>query len=84
MSILVIGVLLFFFILIIVDKKKDQHNHPTIQEKKPTKILSLDEKIALEKAESIQKITSLITQVEKQGIEQLIAVLNRAQENKQV
>lgn len=84
MFILVIGVLLFFFIFIIVDKKKNQHNRSTIQEKQPTKRLSLDEKIQLEKAESIQKIASLITQIERQGIEQLIAALNRTQDNKQI
>ncbi|EOH92884.1 hypothetical protein UAW_02925 [Enterococcus haemoperoxidus ATCC BAA-382] len=81
MFILIIAILLFFCVFILIDKEKNKQNSPIPQKKNPTTKLSLDQKIKLEKAESMQQVTSKIRQIEKQTIKNLLSVLNHLKEN---
>lgn len=80
--IIISGVSLFFFLLLLIDKNKNNQTNPVPNKVKAVRPLSLDQKIKLEKAATIQQVTATIKRIEEQKINQLIRVLNSVKEMK--
>lgn len=82
MQIIIIGILLFFFLILIIDKNKNKQKNRNIQTKPSKKVFSLDEKIEQEKKVELQQVTSLVTQLKKQKVSELLFILNQVQQKK--
>ncbi|MEI5995095.1 hypothetical protein [Candidatus Enterococcus mansonii] len=77
---LILGIILCFFLIAMIVKNRKKPFNDVPQIKKPTKTLSLDEKLKIEKDETIEQLITTITKIEKQSIHQLTTSLNNLKE----
>lgn len=77
MIISVIVLVVFVLCVLLIDKKMQTKNKPEPQKKVPTKSLTLDEKINLEKTEIIQQLVSVTAQIEQKSINEVKEILEQ-------
>lgn len=82
MFLMIIVISFFVLLILIVDKNKNNSQNTVPKRKKVVNVLSLDQKIKLEKIDGIQQVSSTLVQLKKQKINQLIVALNNLKESK--
>ncbi|MDA9471547.1 hypothetical protein [Enterococcus sp. 5H] len=84
MIVSVIVLVVFVLCVVLIDKKMQTKSNSEPQKKVPTKSLTLDEKINLEKTEIIQQLVSVIAQIEQKSINEVKAIIEQVKSDEKV
>lgn len=84
MIVSVIVLVVFVLCVVLIDKKMQTKSKAEPQKKVPTKSLTLDEKINLEKTEIIQQLVSVIAQIEQKSINEVKAIIEQVKSDEKV